>query len=102
MRFLGSQHKARYVAQGFTQPPGIDFKEMTSPVVALTSLWALLAIAIERDMEIKQLDVDLAFLYYDLDKEIYFKQLKGFWINGTNGEKLVCKLCKATYGLKQA
>lgn len=62
----------------------------------------MLAIAIEQDMEIKQVDVDSAFLYRDLDNEIYLKEPKGFRINGTNGEKLVCKLCKAIYGLKQA
>lgn len=53
-------------------------------------------------MEIKQLDVDSTFLYGNLNKEIYLKQPKGFRVNGTNGEKLVCKLCKAIYGLKQA
>lgn len=31
-------HKARYMAQGFTQEQGIKFTETTSPVVALTSL----------------------------------------------------------------
>jgi hypothetical protein len=42
------------------------------------------------------------FLYRDLDKEIYLKQPKGFWVDGTNKEKLVCRLQKAIYGLKQA
>lgn len=72
------QHKAKYVARGFTQQPGIDLTKTTLLVVAVTSLQALLAIAIERDMEIKQLDVDLAFLYGDLNKEIYLKQPEGF------------------------
>lgn len=53
-------------------------------------------------MEIKQLYVNSTFLYGDLNIEIYLKQLKGFWINRTNGEKLVYRLCKAIYGLKQA
>jgi hypothetical protein len=96
------RHKARYVARGFTQQPGIDFTETTSPVEALTSLRALLAIAAENDMEIKQLDVDSAFLYGDLDEEIYLEQPEGFRVDGTNGEKLVCRLRKAIYGLKQA
>lgn len=78
-------HKAKYVARGFTQRLGIDFTQTTLPVVALTSLQALLTIATKRDMEIKQLDVDSAFLYGDLDKEIYFKQPKGFRVSGTNG-----------------
>lgn len=82
------QHKARYMARGFTQRPGIDFIETTSPVVALTSLKALLAVATEQDMEIKQLDDDSAFLYRNLDKEIYLKETKRFQVDGTNGENL--------------
>lgn len=76
------RHKARYMARGFTQRAGIVFTETTSPIVALTSLWALLAVATEHDMEIKELDVDSAFLYRNLDEEIYFEQPKGFWIDG--------------------
>lgn len=52
-------------------------------------------------MEIKQLNVDSAFLYGDLDEEIYLEQPEGFWVYGANGEKLVCLLRKAIYGLKQ-
>jgi hypothetical protein len=88
------------VARGFRQRPEIDFTETTSLVVAFTSLRALLAVATENNMEIKQLDVDLAFLYGDLDEEIYLEQPKGFWVDGGNGEKLVCRLQKAIYGLK--
>jgi hypothetical protein len=51
------RYKARYVARGFTQRPGIDYTETTSPVVSLSSLRAVLAAAHD-DMEIKQLDVD--------------------------------------------
>lgn len=47
------RHKARYVARGFTQRTWIDFIETTSPVVALTSLRALLAVAAKYNMEIK-------------------------------------------------
>jgi hypothetical protein len=86
------QHKARYVARGFTQRPGVDFMKTTSPIVALTLLRSLLAIATKQDIEIKQLDVNSTFLYRDLRKEIYLKQLEGFQINRANGKKLVCKL----------
>lgn len=95
-------HKARYVAQGFTQRLRVDFTETTSPVVALTSLRALLAIAAKWDMDIKQLNANSTFLYGDLKKEIYLEQPKGFRIEDTNGEKLMCRLQKAIYKLKQA
>jgi hypothetical protein len=40
------------------------------------------------------------FLYGELDKEIYMEQLKGFAKRGQKNQ--VCRLKKATYGLKQA
>lgn len=72
------RHKAKYVAQGFTQRRRVDFRETTSQLVAQKLFWALLAIATERDMEIKQLDVDSVFLYGNLNKDIYLKQREGF------------------------
>jgi hypothetical protein len=43
-------------------------------------------------MEIKQLDVNLAFLYGDLNEEIYIEQSKGFQVDDANGKKIVCRL----------
>lgn len=63
--------------------------------------WVFLAIDAKQDMEIKQLDVNLIFLYDNLNKEINLKQLEEFQIDGTNGEKLVSRLWKAIYKLKQ-
>lgn len=70
--------------------------------MALTSFWGLLAIAAKYEMEIKQLDVNLAFLYGDLNEEIYIEQSKGFQVDDANGKKIVCRLWKAIYGPKQA
>lgn len=79
----------------------MDFKKNTLPICALTSLCTLLVIATGRDMEIKQLGVNLTFLYSDLDKEIYLEQLEGFEIDGNDGKRLICRLYKAIYRLKQ-
>ena len=46
------------------------------------------------------LDVKTAFLFGDLDEEIYLKQPEGFIKKGM--ENKVCCLRKAIYGLKQA
>lgn len=76
--------------------------ETTSPVVSLTALRVLLAMAAQQDMNVKQLDVDSAYLYGRLDEEIYLEQPEGFRQTGGDGGRLVCRLRKAIYGLKQA
>lgn len=48
------------------------------------------------------MDVKTVFLNGELDEEVFMDQPEGFSINGRNGEKLVCKLKKSIYGLKQA
>jgi len=58
----------------------------------------LLAMVIELNLEVEQIDVKNVFLYGDLDETIYIKQLEGFVIEGR--EYYVCKLSKYLYGLK--
>jgi hypothetical protein len=62
-------------------------------------LFVVLALATLEDMEIHQMDVKIAFLNGELEKEIYMEQLQGFVHQG--GEHLVCKLHKSLFGLKQ-
>lgn len=47
-----------------------------------------------------QLDIKTAFLYGELQEEIYMEQPEGFVIPGK--EEQVCRLQKSIYGLKQA
>jgi hypothetical protein len=94
------RYRARLVAKGFTQIPGLDFDETFSPVTCFESLRMLLALAALEDWHIHQMDVKSAFLNGELEEEIYMEQPQGFIIAGQ--EAKVCRLLKAIYGLKQA
>ncbi len=91
------RYKARWVVRGFEQRYGIDFNETFAAVVKPMTYKALFAIAARNDWEIEQMDVKTAFLYGDLDDEVYVEMPTGF-----EEPNRVCKLNKALYGLKQA
>ena len=88
------------VVKGFNQKKGIDFDEIFSPVVKMSSIRVVLGLAASLDLGIEQMDVKTAFFHGDLDKEIYMEQPKGFTIKGK--EDYEGKLKKSLYGLKQA
>lgn len=90
--------KARLVAKGFVQKQGIDFTETFSPVVRLNTIRILMALAVENNMKIHQMDAVTAFLQGDIKEELYMQQPVGF----EDGTNRVCKLNKAIYGLRQA
>uniref|UniRef100_A0A2N9GLP2 Gag-Pol polyprotein n=1 Tax=Fagus sylvatica TaxID=28930 RepID=A0A2N9GLP2_FAGSY len=94
------RYRARLVVKGFAQKEGIDFNEIFSPVVRLTTVRVVLAMCATFDLYLEQLDVKTAFLHGELEEEIYMLQPEGFEEKGK--ENLVCKLNKSLYGLKQA
>lgn len=92
------RYKARLVAKGCSQIFGIDYMETFSPVVRYNSIRYLLALAVQRNLIIHQMDAVTAFLQGDLEEEIYMEQPEDYQ-DGTNR---VCKLNRSIYGLKQA
>ena len=94
------KHKARLVAQGYTQEEGIDYNEVFAPVAKYKSIRTILAIANQLDLEVHQMDVCSAFLNGVLEEDIYMKQPEGFV--SEKFPRKVCKLKKSLYGLKQS
>ena len=60
----------------------------------------MLALAVLKDWHISGLDVKTAFLYGELDEELYMEQPEGFKIPGQQHKVMHLKC--AIYGLKQA
>ena len=94
------KYKARIVAKGFRQEYGVHFDEVFFPVVKMTTLRFLLGVVAAENLELHQLDLKTAFLYGDLDEEVYMEQLQGFATPSLG--HLVCRLRKSLHGLKQA
>jgi len=75
-------YRSRLVAKGFSQVKDIDFDELFSPVVCYETARLLFAVAVLEDLDIQSIDVKTAYLYGDLDEEIYMKQPEGFKLPG--------------------
>jgi histone deacetylase 1/2 len=94
------RRKARLVAKGFQQTAGIDYEETFSPVIKASTIRIILSIAVHLNWEVRQLDINNAFLNGHLRETIFMHQPEGF-VDPTKPNH-ICKLSKAIYGLKQA
>jgi len=65
--------KARLVACGYSQVPGVDFTEAYSPVMHDVSFQILIIAEILWKLDSQIMDVETAFLNGDLEEEIYMR-----------------------------
>ncbi|UYV83900.1 hypothetical protein LAZ67_X000556, partial [Cordylochernes scorpioides] len=72
------RYKARLVAKGYSQKYGIDYQETFAPVCTPQYDQNSLALAVEYDLLVHQMDVQSAFLNGDVKEEIYMTQPENF------------------------
>ncbi|GJS17846.1 putative ribonuclease H-like domain-containing protein [Tanacetum coccineum] len=94
------RNKARLVAQGHTQEEGIDYDEVFAPVARIIAIRLFLAYASYKDFVVYQMDVKSAFMYGQIEEEVYVCQPPGF--EDLDFPNRVYKVEKALYGLHQA
>ncbi len=87
------------VACGYSQIPGVDFSEIYSPVVYDVTFRILILMLILFGLKAKIVDVETAFLYGNIEEEIFMECPLGM----TNAEEDdALELNKCIYGLVQA
>ena len=89
-------YKARLVIKDYSQVAGIDYEETFAPVTRYDSLHLIIALAVNLDLVLEQLDIKRAFLNGELREHIWMTPPPGI---GLDGKVLLLK--KALYGLKQ-
>jgi Reverse transcriptase (RNA-dependent DNA polymerase) len=90
--------RARLVACGYGQIPGIDFNESFAPVVNGVSIRIMLIAKLIWDRQASIIDVKTAFLHGDLQEEIYMNIPEGMQQDSNS-----CLLLKKTiYRLDQS
>jgi hypothetical protein len=87
------------VTHDFKQRHDVDFDETFVSVVKFVSHKSLMTINIIRELQIRHMNVVIAFLYELLDEDVYVVQSHMFEFE--KDEDLVCKLKRALYDLKQ-
>ena len=101
------RYKARLVAKGYSQKAGLDYTDTFAPVAKFNSLRSLLALVCENDWELEGMDVKTAFLHSELEETVFMEIPDGLHTdialsNKSSLERIVCRLTKSIYGLKQS
>ena len=72
-------------ARGFSQRFGIDYLCTFFPTLKLDSLRIIVAIAVQRNFKIMQIDINAAYLYAKLTEDIYMKPPEGYSNDSNQG-----------------
>ena len=90
--------KTRVVVRGDQEKVNIDFGELFTPTVAVSSVRLLTAMACELDLDLCHIAIEQAFVQSDLEENVYMRLPQG--CRRLSGK--VIRLKKSLYGLKQS
>ena len=91
--------KGRVVAQGWNQVPGLDCGSTYAPVCRIQSVRMVACITVEFNLIFEQMDVSTAFLYADMQEQVFVEQPPGFEVKDMDGGDMVMQLKKGLYEL---
>ena len=93
-------YRAKLVALGYSQVPGVDFTNNYAPVVNNMTMHMMVVLMRLNGQKGKIINVETAFLYGDLKEEIYMTIPRGFGEYKEKDLKDKCVLLKKSiYGL---
>lgn len=99
------RYKARLVAKGYSQREGVDYTERFAPVAKFNSLRSLVTLVSENHWEHKGMGVKTAFLNSEVEETVYRDIPEGLKVKEPArhaDQRIVCRLVKSIYGLKQS
>ena len=71
------KYKEIFVARGFSQKEGIDYKETFAPVARYTSIRTIIALTSMMKWDLHQMDVKTTFLDGMIEEEVYIEHPQG-------------------------
>jgi hypothetical protein len=75
-------YKDRRAVKGLAEKKGIDFDQIFSFIVKMTSIRTILILMVVEHLHLEQLDVKTSFLHGDLEEEIYMQKPHGYEVKG--------------------
>ena len=95
-----TKHKARFVAKGYSQQQGIDYKDTYSPTTRLSTIRIILQTVANLGGIPKQMDIKTAYLNAPIEEMYKCFNLKV--LKNLTQTVIHCKLNKRIYGSKQS